>query len=61
MISIDRLKPAFQEVSPQDQVTSPLPQSNQHPAAPSSTPATVTRYGRKVHWPKRFLQQLPSR
>ena len=62
VISIDRLKPALQEVSPQDQVTPPLPQSTQHPTAPSSTPATVMRYDCKVHvhWPKCFLQQLPS-
>ena len=31
VISIDRLKPAFQEVSPQDQVIPPLSQSTQHP------------------------------
>ena len=55
VISIDRLKPAFHEVLPTEPEIHPLPVTHpqQSPLQPSH-PDRVTRYGRKVHWPKRL-------
>ena len=54
VISIDRLKPAFLDIPPAEQCAPP-PSAKQHSASPlPSAPVTVTRYGRKVHWPRRL-------
>ena len=55
VISIDRLKPAFLDFPPTEQSTLPPLSAKRQPASPPpSAPATVTRYGRRVHWPKRL-------
>ena len=54
VISIDRLKPGFLDIPPAEQRAPPL-SAKQHSASPlPSAPVTVTRYGRKVHWPRRL-------
>ena len=53
VVSIDRLKPAYLDDSFTTVPTELLPS----PSLPSSFPpkATITRSGRQVHWPKKYI------
>ena len=60
-ISMDRLKPAYLDSTatpsqqPEPPVPSPpTPTTNLHLSPQAATPHTVTRAGRKVHWPTRL-------
>ncbi|CAH8845753.1 unnamed protein product [Trichobilharzia szidati] len=70
IVSIDRVKPAFMEI----EVTECLPKSSTSPKItpqndscfqdsksddiPSSKTERITRSGRRVHWPQRFVQTI---
>ena len=56
VISIDRLKPTFLDISPTKQSVPPPLLAKQHSASPPpSVTVTVTCYGCKMHWPKHFF------
>ncbi|CAH8821404.1 unnamed protein product [Trichobilharzia szidati] len=59
IVSIDRVKPAFMEI----EVTECLPKSTSSQDSksgdiPSNKTERITRSGRRVHWPQRFVQTI---